>query len=129
VSRYFLTRVKVEGFRGINNEDQPLELRFKPESVNSVFAANASGKSSIFEALCFAIKGHVPKLRHLQAGEEPDKYISNLFHSKKTAVVELELQDEAGDVSGPRQSHVMPRIRSDLAGSRAVQRVAEAMLV
>src|ERR1035437_8699043 len=32
-------------------------------------------------------------------------------------------------VPGPRQSHVMPRIRSDLAGSRAVQRVAEAMLV
>jgi hypothetical protein len=31
--------------------------------------------------------------------------------------------------AGPRQSHVMPRIRSDLAGSRAVQRVAEAMLV
>ena len=30
---------------------------------------------------------------------------------------------------GPRQSHVMPRIRSGLAGSRAVQRVAEAMLV
>lgn len=102
MSRYFLTRVKVEGFRGINNEDQPLELRFKPESVNSVFAANASGKSSIFEALCFAIKGHVPKLRHLQAGEEPDKYVSNLFHSKKTAVVELELQDEAGDLSSIR---------------------------
>lgn len=99
MSRYFLTRVRVEGFRGINNEDQPLELRFKPECVNSVFAVNASGKSSIFEALCFAIKGHIPKLRNLQAGEEPDRYVSNLFHSKKTAVVELELQDEAGDLS------------------------------
>lgn len=102
MTRYFLTRIKVEGFRGINNEDQPLELRFKPESVNSVFAANASGKSSIFEALCFAIKGHVPKLRHLQAGEEPDKYVANLFHSKSTAVVELELQDETGNLSSIR---------------------------
>ena len=102
MTRYFLTRVKIEGFRGINNEDQPLDLRFKPDSVNSVFAANASGKSSIFEALCFAIKGHVPKLQHLQAGEEPDRYVVNLFHSKSTAVVELELQDETGNLSSIR---------------------------
>jgi DNA repair exonuclease SbcCD ATPase subunit len=57
VTHYFLTRVKVEGFRGINNEKQPLELRFKPEAVNSVFAVNSTGKSSIFEALCYAIRG------------------------------------------------------------------------
>lgn len=111
MSRYFLTRVKVEGFRGINNEDQPLELRFKPESVNSVFAANASGKSSIFEALCFAIKGHVPKLRLLQAGEEPDRYVANLFHSRKTAVVELELQDEVGHLSSIRVTRTPAGVR------------------
>lgn len=35
----------------------------------------------------------------------------------------------AGITAGPRQSHVMPRIFSDLDGSRAVQRRAEAMLV
>ncbi|MFH7322263.1 AAA family ATPase [Aeromicrobium sp. JJY06] len=113
MSRYFLTRVKIEGFRGINNEDQPLELRFKPESVNSVFAANASGKSSIFEALCFAIKGHVPKLRLLQAGEDPDRYVANLFHSRKTAVVELEIQDEGGVQS-------LIRVTRTPAGARVV---------
>lgn len=111
MSRYFLTRVKIEGFRGINNEDQPLELRFKPESVNSVFAANASGKSSIFEALCFAIKGHVPKLRLLQAGEDPDRYVANLFHSRKTAVVELELQDEVGLLSSIRVTRTSAGVR------------------
>ena len=95
MSRYFLTRIRIEGFRGINNENQPLELKFKPDSVNSVFAANATGKSSIFEALCYAIRGHIPKLRALQAGEQPEKYVANLFHSTNTAVVEIELEDEA----------------------------------
>ena len=74
MTHYFLTRVKVEGFRGINNENQPLELKFKPEAVNSVFAVNATGKSSIFEALCYAIRGDVPKLRNLQAIERPGNY-------------------------------------------------------
>lgn len=99
MSRYFLTGITVEGFRGINNENQPLRLKFKPEAVNSVFAANATGKSSIFEALCFAIRGHIPKLRALQVAEHPEKYISNLFHSKGTATVELELEDDLGQKS------------------------------
>lgn len=96
MSRYFLTGITVEGFRGINNENQPLQLKFKPEAVNSVFAANGTGKSSIFEALCFAIRRHVPKLRALQVAEHPEKYVSNLFHSASTATIALELEDEQG---------------------------------
>ena len=96
MTHYFLTRVKVEGFRGINNENQPLELRFKPESVNSVFAVNATGKSSVFEALCYAIRGEVPKLRDLQASERPDTYVANLFHTGGVATVELDLIDGQG---------------------------------
>jgi hypothetical protein len=97
MSRYFLTKLSVEGFRGINNENQPLELKFNPTAVNSVFAANATGKSSIFEALCFAIRGYVPKLQQLQAGEHPERYVVNLFHSVGNALVELELEDEGGE--------------------------------
>ncbi len=96
MTHYFLTRIKIEGFRGINNENQPLELKFKPESVNSVFAINATGKSSIFEALCYAIRGYVPKLRELQASERPEDYVANLFHSGSTATVELEIVDDTG---------------------------------
>jgi DNA repair exonuclease SbcCD ATPase subunit len=81
VSRYFLTRLKVEGFRGINNETDPLELTFKPGAVNSVFAINGVGKSSLFEALCFAIKGTIPKLDALQVQERPQDYYCNRFHS------------------------------------------------
>lgn len=113
MSRYFLVRILIEGFRGINNENQPLELGFKADAVNSVFAANATGKSSIFEALCYAIRGHVPKLRALQAAERPDQYVTNLFHSGRTAAVELDLLDEAN------QRHVI-RVRRTATGQRVV---------
>lgn len=113
MSRYFLTGITVEGFRGINNENQPLQLKFKPEAVNSVFAANGTGKSSIFEALCFAIRGHVPKLRALQVAEHPENHISNLFHSTNTATIELELEDDLD------QKAVIRVLRS-AAGARTV---------
>jgi recombinational DNA repair ATPase RecF len=94
--RYYLSSVKIEGFRGINNETDPLALRFRTDCVNSVFAENAVGKSSIFEALCYAIRGNVPKLRSLQEQEEPDSYIANRFHSKKTATIHLQLTPDDG---------------------------------
>ena len=30
--RYFLTRLAVEGFRGINNENDPLDIGFEPKT-------------------------------------------------------------------------------------------------
>ena len=64
MARYFLTRLRVEGFRGINNEANPLDLRFSPTAVNSVFAVNAIGKSSAVVAVlayfflfCFLARG------------------------------------------------------------------------
>ena len=35
MARYFLTRLTLEGFRGINNEGTPLDIRFKTDAVNS----------------------------------------------------------------------------------------------
>ncbi len=43
MTRYFLTVVKIEGFRGINNEGDPLEIKFRTDAVNSIFAANGLG--------------------------------------------------------------------------------------
>jgi len=60
--RYFLKRLKIEGFRGVNNQGNPLDISFKPNAVNSFFAVNGTGKSSIFESLYFVIHGTVPKL-------------------------------------------------------------------
>jgi len=100
MSRYFLSKMKVEGFRGINNANRPLELKFKTDSVNSVFAANALGKSSIFEALTYAIKGGIPKLDDLPAADRGSDYYCNLFHCDRKSSIELTFKpdDSSGDV-------------------------------
>jgi len=49
MARYFLGCLSIEGFRGINNDGDPLVLKFKSDAVNSVHAPNGVGKSSIFE--------------------------------------------------------------------------------
>jgi DNA repair exonuclease SbcCD ATPase subunit len=113
--RYFLASIKVEGFRGINNEGDPLELKFKPDCVNSVFAVNATGKSSVFEALCYAIRGVVPKLQVLQAHEKPEEYVCNRFHSKGTATIQLDFLPDDGS-SDP----VTVRVERDSSGTRKV---------
>jgi len=112
--RYFLTRLAIEGFRGINNENDPLDIGFKPNSVNSVFAVNGIGKSSIFEALCYAIHGAIPKLQLLQAQERPQDYYCNRFHSKSTASIVLEFQPDDGTAP------ISIRIDRDAGGNRTV---------
>lgn len=104
--RYFLTRVCVEGFRGINNEGEPLELKFNKDTANSVYAINGTGKSSVFDALCYAICGKIPKLDKLQAAERPTDYYANKFHSTGEAIIILELEsDEATPTKVQIQVH------------------------
>jgi hypothetical protein len=112
--RYYLTRIQVEGFRGINNENMPLELRFKPEVVNSIFAVNGTGKSSIVEALLYAIRGRVPRLEQIQNLERPDQYVQNLFHTQRRATIELDFLPDSG---GPT---VTIRVERDHRGTRTV---------
>ena len=112
--RYFLRRLKVEGFRGVNNQGNPLDISFKPDAVNSVFAVNGIGKSSIFEALYYAIHGTIPKLDDLKANERPQDYYCNRFHSGNKAMIEVELTpDDGGAV-------VSVLIERDSAGNRTV---------
>ena len=113
--RYFLTRIKVEGFRGINNEGDPLELSFRPDGVNSVFAVNANGKSSLFEALSYAIRGDIPKLTAMQAQEHPEHYYCNRFHSGNRATIGLAFEPDDG--SG---ATIEICIERDGAGQRTV---------
>lgn len=114
MQRYFLTRLTIEGFRGINNENDPLDISFRPDAVNSIFAENGIGKSSIFEALCYAIHGTIPKLDLLQTQERPQDYYCNHFHSGNTAIIHLEFQpDDANDV-------ISIRIERDARGTRRI---------
>ncbi len=89
MSRYFLKQATIEGFRGINNDGDPLVLRFRADCVNSVHAPNGVGKSSIFEALYFAIHGTVPRLESLQDAEQGPSYIVNKFHPGQQATIDL----------------------------------------
>lgn len=114
MARYFLRRLKVEGFRGVNNQGNPLDIRFKPDAVNSVFAINGIGKSSIFESLYYTIHGTIPKLDGLKAHERPQDYYCNRFHSGNKALIEVELEpDDGGAV-------VSIKVERDAAGTRTV---------
>ncbi len=96
MSRYFLGGLTIEGFRGINNDGDPLILKFKPDAVNSLHAPNGVGKSSIFEAIHFAIYGTVPRLKVLQDAEHGDSYIVNKFHAGQQTTIELTFISDDG---------------------------------
>lgn len=116
MARYYMTEIKVEGFRGINNEGDPLRLKFAPDCVNSVFAINGYGKSSLFEALSYAIRGSVPKLDALQAAERRDEdYYCNRFHSQGKATIDLEFAPDDGS-----QNLVRIVVERDASGNRTV---------
>ncbi|MCK1522796.1 ATP-binding protein [Bradyrhizobium sp. 17] len=74
MSGWYLQRVSIEGFRGINNEGAPLVLKLKPDCVNSISAPNGVGKTSIFDAIVYAITGRTPKLEDLPAAEKGPSY-------------------------------------------------------
>jgi recombinational DNA repair ATPase RecF len=93
---WFLEEIEIEGFRGINNEGAPLRLKFKADSVNSISAPNAVGKSSIYDALSFAITGKIPKLDDLLQSERPEDYYLNRFHSQHIGTVKLTLRPDNG---------------------------------
>lgn len=115
MTRFFLARLQIECFRGVNNDGNPLELRFKTDRVNSIFAPNSLGKSSIFEALSYALAGSVPWLDGLPSSEKAEEYYSNRFHSTGTSVIVLTL--EADDSAAPE---VTIRVERTKDGARSV---------
>jgi hypothetical protein len=112
--RWFLIKIEIEGFRGINNEGAPLALKFKADAVNSIAAPNAVGKSSIYDALSYALTGGIPKLDRLAAAERPADYYLNRFHSGDIGTIVLTvLPDDGGE-------EVAITIKRPAAGTRAV---------
>ncbi len=113
--RYFLKQIEIEGFRGINNEGDPLRIKFKPDFVNSLFAPNAQGKSSIYEAICYAIKGNIPKLEALLSSDRAEEYYCNRFNSTGNAKILITFTSEDGS------SDVDILITRDRHGNRKVE--------
>lgn len=95
-TQWFLECIEIEGFRGINNEGSPLTLKFSPDCVSSISAPNGVGKSSIYEALSFAIRGKIPKLERLLQAERPQDYYLNRFHPGGVGTVKLALRPDNG---------------------------------
>jgi DNA repair exonuclease SbcCD ATPase subunit len=114
MTRYFIKGLQIEGFRGINNQGDPLELSFKTDRVNSIFAANALGKSSIFEALSFALRGTVPKLDCLPSADNPAEYYANRFHGTGVATINIRLEPDDSS------SEIEIAVSRDQLGSRVV---------
>lgn len=81
MSNYYIKEIFIEGFRGINNENSPLHVKFNFEGVTSFFAANGQGKSSIYEAIYYCINDKFPKIEKLHRDLRDYSTITNLFHS------------------------------------------------
>jgi len=106
---WLLKAVSVEGFRGVNNEGAPLHLQFKTNRVNSVAAPNGVGKSSIFDAVMYALTGRIQKLEDLPAAEQGQSYYLNRFHPANVGTVALTLEPDTGgndvEITVTRDSH------------------------
>jgi DNA repair exonuclease SbcCD ATPase subunit len=76
---------------------------------------NGFGKSSIYEALSYAIRGSVQKLDELQAAEHPDDYYSNKFHGTGKSTIALEFES---DDSSPQIVRIL--VERTSAGKRVV---------
>jgi hypothetical protein len=90
---WFLESLSIEGFRGINNEGKPLELKFKSDKINSVSAVNGVGKTSVYDAIRYAISGRLPWLEELPPGDRDGEYYLNRFHPAQTATIKLSLRE------------------------------------
>jgi DNA repair exonuclease SbcCD ATPase subunit len=101
VSGWLLQAIEIEGLRGINNEGDPLTLRFNPDSVSSISAPNGVGKSSIFDAVSFVIRGSIPKLDGLAASEDGASYYINRFHTAGIGSVTLTIVPDRGETAVP----------------------------
>lgn len=96
VTGWLLEGVSIEGFRGVNNEGHPLDLKLKPAKVSSISAVNGVGKTSVYDAVRYAITGKLPWLDELPAAERDADYYQNRFHSTGQSTIKLRLVAEPG---------------------------------
>jgi hypothetical protein len=93
MNKIYIKSISINGFRGINNEKNPLVIPFNVNGVTSIFAENGIGKSSVFEALYYCINGYLPKFDTLHREIRDDKTKKNLFH-KGQGLIKISFVDE-----------------------------------
>jgi hypothetical protein len=114
MSGWFLDAIEIEGFRGINNEGDPLCLSFKDNAVCSISAPNGVGKSSIFDAISFALRSSIPKLDGLPSSEGASGYYINRFHTGGVGTIKVTLTPDGGG------SPISILVKREADGSRTV---------
>jgi len=94
--KQYIKSVSIEGFRGINNENNPLQLDFNIKGITSIFSPNGMGKSSIFDALSFCLNDELKCLSPLAHENSDYRSIQNIFHNGD-GIINIILQDEDGN--------------------------------
>lgn len=97
MAKYFIKKISIEGFRGINNSGTPLLIDFQTDGVTSIFGENGKGKSSIFEAFLYAIVGRIIRLDEYHIDIRDKKSIKNLFHPSD-GHIKIEFIDDSGRI-------------------------------
>ncbi|MGV8155257.1 MAG: hypothetical protein ACLKAO_13315 [Alkaliphilus sp.] len=98
MNKQYIKSISIEGFRGINNENSPLELDFNTKGITSIFAPNGIGKSSIFDALSFCLNDELKCLKPLTHENSDYKSIQNIFHSGDGKII-ITLEDDSGNIN------------------------------
>lgn len=93
MNKVYIKSISIEGFRGINNENNPLIVPFNYNGVTSIFSENGMGKSSIYEALYYCINDCLPKFDDLHREIRDDKTKKNLFHSNNGKIEIIFIDD------------------------------------
>lgn len=114
VTGWLLEGVSIEGFRGVNNESEPLDLKFNLAKINSISASNGVGKTSVYDAIRYAITGKVHWLDELPVSERKEDYYKNQFHSTGQSTITLKL------VAEPSQKKCEITIVRSSNGQRAI---------
>jgi recombinational DNA repair ATPase RecF len=80
MDKYYINSISIEGFRGINNQGNPLIIQFQPNGVTSFFGENGMGKSSIYEAFLFSLLGRIIRFDDYHRDITDKRTTKNLFH-------------------------------------------------
>jgi DNA repair exonuclease SbcCD ATPase subunit len=98
MNKQYIKSISIEGFRGINNENNPLQLDFNTKGITSIFAPNGIGKSSIFDVLSFCLNGDLKCLEPLKHDNKDYKSIQNIFHSGDGKII-ITIEDDSGNLN------------------------------
>lgn len=112
MTKYFIKSISIEGFRGINNNGNPLLIEFQTDGVTSFFGENGKGKSSIFEAFLYAILGKILRFDDYHIDIRDKRAIKNLFHSGDGSII-IEFIDDANSI-------ISIDVKVDSSGQRTV---------